>query len=235
MSFCFREFTVEDEKSSMRVGTDSMLLGSWADPAGAKKILDIGTGCGVLALMMAQKNTEAPIDAVEIDQSSFLEARNNFLNSPWSARISAIHDSIQTFSGQDNSFAYDFIISNPPYYARSLKSPNVRVNQTRHDESLTRTALVAVVNRLLTTDGRFTLILPSEAAIEFQDICAGSGLYPSRRLVVYSKPAAAPSRTLTEFTKKQIDYPVSSGLTIFNVDGKFTSEYLAMTRDFHNF
>jgi tRNA1Val (adenine37-N6)-methyltransferase len=234
MAFCFRQFTVDDEHSSMRVGTDSMLLGAWASPGKAKKILDIGTGCGVLALMMAQKS-DAMIDAVETDQSSIFEARNNFLKSSWSARISAIHDSIQTFSGQDHSLSYDFIISNPPYYSRSLKSPSQRINQTRHVESLTLRDLVGVVNRLLTHDGCFALILPSEASLKFEDICAGSGLYPSRRLVVYSKPATRPNRTLTEYTKTETEDPDCSALTILNASGKFTSEYLDITRDFHNF
>lgn len=233
MAFRFRQFTVEDEQSTLRVGTDSMLLGSWANPGNTKKILDIGTGCGVLALMMAQKS-EAAIEAIEIDQSSVIEAQNNFLNSPWPARISAIHQSLQTFSSQAVA-DYDYIITNPPYFTNSLQSPSLRINQTRHDQSLSHVELVRSVNRLLTPEGCFALILPPETNDRFVLICAENGLYPSRRLIVYPKPAGSAKRILTEFKKVRTVRPENSELTILDTSDRFTPEYLALTRCFHNF
>ena len=233
MAFHFRQFTVEDEKSTLRVGTDAMLLGSWANPGIAKKILDIGTGCGVLALMMAQKTT-AFVKAIDSDQSSVIEARNNFLRSPWASRLSAIHDSIQPFSCAGNS-RYDFIISTPPYFSNSLKSPAARNNQTRHDVSLSLVDLVRIVSKLLADDGCFAVVIPSESVEKFLSTCADNGLYLWRRLEIYSKPDTQAKRTLMEVTKKHADNPECSKLTILDSARKYTPEYLTMTERFHNF
>lgn len=233
MAFHFLQFAVEDEQSALRVGTDAMLLGSWANPEKADRILDIGTGCGVLALMMAQKSG-AMIEAIEIDRLSVIEAQKNFVNSPWASRITAIHDSLQAFACNPNA-GYGFIISNPPYFSNSLKSPSARINQARHNESLALLELAQIVGRLLSPDGCFALILPSGPAEIFQSDCTGFGLYLSRRLVVYPKPDQQPKRVLMEFKKNKIANPESAGLTIFDVSGKFTTEYLTMTGCFHNF
>jgi tRNA1Val (adenine37-N6)-methyltransferase len=233
MPFRFLQFTVEDEQSSLRVGTDAMLLGSWADPGMAKKILDIGTGCGVLALMMAQKS-DAVIEAIDIDQPSVVEAGNNFSKSPWSSRISAIPSSLQDFSCPA-PVGYDFIITNPPYYANSLQSPSARINRTRHNNSLSQVELVRIVSRLLTNEGCFALILPAEQENTFQTICGESGLHLSRRLVIFPKPAMLPKRILMEFTKNKAASPESSALTILDATGAYTPEYLSLTRLFHNF
>jgi tRNA1Val (adenine37-N6)-methyltransferase len=233
MAFRFRRFTVEDTQSTLRVGTDAMLLGSWASPGMAKKILDIGTGCGVLALMMAQK-CDACIEAIEIDHPSVTEAGNNFLNSPWPSRIRAIDDSLQSFSARIVEM-FDFIITNPPYFSRSLKSPSPRMNQARHDESLSLPELARLVSRMLAPDGCFATILPVEPADRFQMICAENGLYPLRRLVVYPKPGARPKRILTEFVKGRAGKPDCSALTILDATGLYTPEYLELTKYFHNF
>ena len=233
MAFRFRQFTVEDGHSALRVGTDAMLLGSWANPGMSKKILDIGTGCGVLALMMAQKS-EATIEAVEIDQPSVIEAGNNFSNSPWPSRISIINDSIQAFSGKMPS-DYGFIITNPPYFSNTLKSPNSRSNHTRHDDGLNFSELVQIVNRLLDSDGCFALILPSQQAEKFQLLCTENGLYPSRRLTICTKPATSPKRTVMEFKKIKTLHPESRELIILDRKGSFTMEYLSLTKEFHNF
>jgi tRNA1Val (adenine37-N6)-methyltransferase len=233
MAFRFRQFTIEDEQSTLRVGTDAMLLGSWALPGTAANILDIGTGCGVLALMMAQKS-EALIEAVEIDESSVLEAGKNFLKSPWPSRISVCHESLQVFSSRRDS-KYDFIITNPPYFSNDLKSPSARINLARHDESLTLTELVGSVKNLLTGDGRFALILPSETAGRFQLLCSENGLHVSRRLSVCPKPSVPPKRILMEFRKTKAVHPENSQITLLTATGKFTPEYLALTGCFHNF
>ena len=233
MAFRFRQFEVEDEKSTLRVGTDSMLLGSWANPGKAKKILDIGTGCGVLALMMAQKS-DAMIEAIDIDQSSVFEARSNFLKSPWHGKITAIHDTLQLFSRRSCA-DYGFIITNPPYFSNSLKSPKSRANNTRHDDCLQINELAKIVSRLLADDGCFAVILPSDTADKFQFICAEDGLYLSRMMLVHPKPAIRAKRALMEFIKNKVNQPDISELTILDRTGTFSSEYLALTACFHNF
>ena len=233
MAFHFKQFEVEDKQSTLRIGTDAMLLGSWAKPVNASKILDIGTGCGVLALMMAQKS-EAVIIAIEIDLPSVKESRMNFTYSPWAERISAIHTTLQAFSGYSKC-DYDFIITNPPFFSNALKSPSVRENKTRHDVTMSHPELVRNVSRLLTRDGTFALILPAGYEKEFITVCSEYGLNLMRRLIVCPKPAALPGRTLMEFTRQKVNQVNESDLIILNSTGEFSDQYLALTRDFHNF
>ena len=233
MSFRFQQFTVEDSHSSLRIGTDAMLLGSWANPRNAKTILDIGTGCGVLALMMAQ-NADASIDAIEIDEPSVVEAQLNFSQSPWPDRLKAIHSSLQEFSNH-TSHKYDFIISNPPYFSHALKSPLARKNQARHDEKLSLTELVQHTSRLLADHGLFSVILPADQKLNFMQVCYNTGLFISRSMMVHPKPNTFPKRVLMEFSKIKGDGHIESALTIQDDQGKFTAEYLALTGCFHQF
>ncbi|MFZ4522447.1 MAG: tRNA1(Val) (adenine(37)-N6)-methyltransferase [Bacteroidales bacterium] len=233
MAFRFRQFAVEDSRSTLRVGTDSMLLGSWADPKKAKTILDIGTGCGVLSLMMAQKS-KAMIEAIEIDEPSVVEAAKNFQNSPWAERISIVNTSLQKFAIDPPSH-FDFIVTNPPYFSNSLKSPSERVNQSRHDDTLSLDELVHHAARLISDEGRFALILPFGQTERLLASCEKSGLFLSRRIVVHSKYGSPPKRAMLEFTQHHINQPDGAVLTILGDDGKFTPEYLALTKGFHNF
>ena len=233
MPFRFRQFTVEDSQSTLRIGTDAMLLGSWSNPENAKRILDIGTGCGVLAMMMAQKS-DAVIEAIDLDEPSVNEAHNNFLNSPWPSRLTAIHESLRSFSCRAAGI-YDFIISNPPYHVNSLKSPSPRVNQTRHSDDLPLSELAVSANRLLSDDGALALILPPAPAEMFQVMCRENGLYPSRRVMVFPKPGVSVKRVLVQFTRSCSMKPESSELTILDEKGKYTPDYLALTGCFHNF
>jgi tRNA1Val (adenine37-N6)-methyltransferase len=233
MAFHFRRFEVEDERSTMRVGTDAMLLGAWATPGRAQRILDIGTGSGVLALMMAQKTT-ASIDAIDIDLPSVAEASGNFERSSWSDRLSAIHRSLQehspTFRGN-----YDYIVVNPPYFTKSMHSPSDRKNIARHEGRLTAEELAGCAAELLAPAGVFAVILPAGRSDGFKAICANQGLLPERSLAVTPKPGAAPLRILTEFSRLNVSRDVSSTLCIRDERGAFSPEYLALTANFHNF
>ena len=248
MAFRFRQFTIEDEQSTQRVGTDSMLLGSWSSPGKTGKILDIGTGCGVLALMMAQK-TEAMIDAIDADYLSINEARVNFARSPWPCRLMAQHVSLQSFAAIAPP-SYDFIISNPPYFANSLKSPSARKNIARHDQTLTHEELIRSVCHLLKPDGVLSLILPVETAEEFICLCEKNGLHLFRRINIHPKPGTPAIRSLMEFTKYRAPVetglkPVSTipgpgiagepGLSIRLSSGAFSPAYLELTHPFHQF
>ena len=233
MAFHFRQFDVEDERSTLRIGTDAMLLGSWAHPAGSAKILDIGTGCGVLALMMAQKSGAA-IEAIDIDPESISEAAGNFACSPWHDRLSAILNPLQYFSAHEVG-GYDFIITNPPFFANFLKSPSARKNTARHSDALTHDDLARNVARLLAPRGSFALILPSVVAPSFRLLCEKHGLHLRRWRNVGPKPSVVPVRTLMEFIRNEcicIEEPL---LTLRAPDGSFTPEYLELTCDFHNF
>ena len=233
MAFHFRQFDVEDERSTLRIGTDAMLLGSWACPAGTAKILDIGTGCGVLALMMAQKSG-ASVEAIDVDPESINEAAGNFACSPWNDRLSAILTTLQHFSANSVG-GYDFIITNPPYFANLLKSPSARKNNTRHSDSLTHNELVSNVARLLAPGGSFALILPAGLAPDFRILCEKNGLHLRRLMNVCPNPSAVPVRTLMEYARYEGTFVEEPPLTLRSPDGAFTPEYLALTDAFHNF
>ncbi|MCK9422542.1 MAG: methyltransferase [Bacteroidales bacterium] len=233
MAFRFKQFDVDDIQSTQRVGTDAMILGSWAEPGQSVNIHDIGTGCGVLALMMAQKS-KASVDAVEIDQRSCLEAEKNFLRSPWGKRLCIINDSIQSFANTTSS-SYDYIIANPPFFSNQLKSPYAQKNKTRHDQELTLTDLIFHIQSLLKDHGRFTLILPPDRATELVFLALNYNFNIGRQLTVYTKPGKKPKRILLEFGRTMAKKPIFSELTILDAQGKFTDEYLFLTNGFHNF
>jgi tRNA1Val (adenine37-N6)-methyltransferase len=233
MGFRLRHFEVDDSKSTMRVGTDSLLLGAWANPGNSEKILDVGTGCGVLALMLAQKSL-GMIDAIDIDEASACQARENFLNSPWKPRINAICGNINTFS-KETLTRYDFIISNPPFFGNSLKSPEKRKNQARHDTSLSHEELIVAVNHLLEESGAFCTILPAGSEYLFSGICGANNLYLSRKLEVSPKPRVPAKRLILEFQRKRSGFPETGTLSVLNNDGKFSTDYLALTNGYHQF
>lgn len=233
MAFRFKQFEIEDTRSTLRVGTDSMILGSWSEPGQSEKILDIGAGSGVLALMMAQKSN-ARIDAVELDQPSCLEAEKNFLKSQWSDRLCVINDSLQSFATISSS-RYDYIITNPPFFSNQLKSPNTQKNKTRHDQELTLVDLVFYIQSLLTCDGRFALILPPDRAKDFVPLAISYNLFLRRQLTICTKPGRQPKRMLLEFGRTIPGEPLYAELFILDASGKFSAEYLMLTNDFHFF
>ena len=165
MAFHFRQFDLHDDQSTMRVGTDAVLLGAWVNPGNIKNILDIGTGCGILALMMAQKSN-ALIKAIDVDKKSVGQASMNFLQSPWFKRMKAIQCSLQEMADRRTDI-FDLVVTNPPYFSNSLKSPDIKRNTARHDDLLNSHDLLAGVIRLVNEHGKFCLILPAEITKSF--------------------------------------------------------------------
>ena len=233
MPFRFRQFLIEDNRSTLRVGTDAMLLGSWAQPGSALKILDIGTVCGVLALMMAQQS-DATVEGIDIDLPSVHEATANFSQSPWNKRLTAVHSSLGDFSMNTDN-CYDFIITNPPFFSNSLRSPSSRKNNARHEDGMSIGELIATVSKLLSENGRFTVILPTQQAAQCCLLCQETGLKLLRRMIVYPKPAAPAKRIMMEFSKTGISAAAESELTILDTSGKFSNAYLTLTSSFHHF
>jgi tRNA1Val (adenine37-N6)-methyltransferase len=227
MAFRFKQFTVEDALSTIRIGTDAILLGAWADPGQATSVLEIGTGCGVISLMLAQK-TDALIDAIDIDEASVKQAGTNFRMSPWSNRLTARLISLQDIISSPGK-KYDCIITNPPFFIDSLKSPDVRKTLAKHTASLDQHALLAGVVRLLKEDGCFFLVLPPEESKMFSVRAEAAGLFLQKQLSVKPKTGKPVNRVLSRFGFMPCSLPYSEELIIRNEDNTFTKEYIDFT------
>ncbi len=196
--FHFKQFQVSDDRCAMKVGTDGVLLGAWADVSAANKILDIGTGCGLIALMLAQRShPDARITAVEINDDAFGQACENILSSPWCDRVVAVHSSIQHFHPRDK---FDLIVCNPPYFIDSLKPGESSRSQSRHaSSSLPFSELLGAVKDLLHDSGRFCSILPYDEGKIFILEAGKNSLFCTKKIMVKSKAGKHAERVLLEF------------------------------------
>ena len=228
--FRFKQFTVCDERSAMKIGTDGVLLGAWADVEGDDRILDVGTGTGLIALMLAQRNASAEIVGVDISHEAIDEARDNFARSPWTTRLSASLCDVCSYESADK---FDHIVSNPPYFVDSLHSPDKLRTMARHTSSLKFEDLVASAVRLLKSEGRLSVILPTECAMQFRFVAFGR-LWLHRQTDVVTKEGDTPRRTLMEFclTDKPL-MPAITTLTMRHKDSTYTDEYRHLTADFY--
>ena len=228
--FRFKQFTVCDERSAMKIGTDGVLIGAWADVEGDRHILDVGTGTGLIALMLAQRNASAKIVGIDISHEAVEEARDNFSRSPWAERLSAIVGDVCGFEGSEK---FDHIVSNPPYFIDSLHSPDKLRTMARHTSSLGFDDLVASAERLLRPEGRLTVILPTECAMQFRFVAFGR-LWLSRQLDVVTKEGDTPRRTLMEFCLSDKPLmPSVATLTMRHRDSSYTEEYRRLTEEFY--
>lgn len=233
--FNFKQFTIRQEGAAMKVGTDSIILGSWVNIKNAGKFLDIGTGTGILALMMAQRS-EAEIIAIESNKSAFLEAVNNVKSSPWNNRIRLVESSFQDFAKAEvyAKTEYDLVISNPPYFTKSIQARTLDRTIARHTINLTSNDLLEGVLKLLNAKGRFCLILPYIEGKQFIKDAEERGLHCIRILHLRTTQNQAVKRLVMEFSpefrklKKQ-------ELTILDADQNYTIEYKNLTKEFYQF
>lgn len=215
----------------MRVSTDSVLLGAWVRPRATGTILDVGTGTGLLALMMAQK-TNARIDAIEIDAPACNDARCNFDNSPWGERLTLINADFKTHQFHAPG-TYDVIVSNPPFFVNSQKSTHQQEKTARHTDSLPHETLFERVNTLLSPHGRFCIILPFGIATAIKQMARLRDLHLRQQLTVKPTMGKPPNRALLEFTRED-GWTEESSLSIRDASGNnYTDEYKEMTRDFY--
>ena len=228
--FRFKQFTVCDERSAMKIGTDGVLLGAWADIEDDSRILDVGTGTGLIALMLAQRNASAEIVGIDISHEAVEEARDNFLNSPWAKRLSVAEGDVCSFERNEK---FDHIVSNPPYFVDSLHSPDSLRTMARHTSSLKFEDLVASAVRLLRPGGRLSVILPTECAMQFRFAAFGR-LWLRRQLNVVTKAGDTPRRTLMEFCLSDKPLmPSVATLIMRHRDSSYTEEYRCLTEDFY--
>jgi tRNA1Val (adenine37-N6)-methyltransferase len=229
--FHFRQFSVEDKQTAMKVGTDAVLLGSWIQPGNPGSILDVGTGCGIIALMMAQR-TKAIIDAVEIDKKATEEAIENVKISPWPARIKIYHSSFQDFT-EKTSNKYDLVISNPPFFENSLKSPDSKRNLSRHNDLLPVAELIEGAAGCLKDDGILSVIVPASQEHHWITEAKCKGLLIKRSSLVYPRAGKPAARIMIEFSPVVAGAVLKEELYIRDSEGKYTEAYINLTRDFY--
>lgn len=230
--FRFKRFIVWHDRCAMKVGTDGTLLGAWVHTASCRNVLDIGAGTGLIALMVAQRNEKALIDGIEIDPDASAQATDNVAASPFAQRIRIFHTSLQDFARTTDQ-RYDLIVSNPPYFARSLKCPDEKRRLARHSDGLSLSGLIGESASLLTPDGRLALILPYPQQAEPEHWIHTYGLYCIRQTSVCPVAGAAPKRLLVELSR-QSHAPVKTGCLILEDDQRRrTAAYEALTRDFY--
>ncbi len=210
----------------MKVGTDAVLLGSWVHVGNTGSVLDIGTGCGVIALMLAQRAIHATVHAVEIDEGSANQAEQNFRSSPFSDRLKVFNTSVQEF----DHGRYDLIVSNPPFFSNSLLPPKVERKNARHTETLPFDDLMMSVKRLLNPDGRFAVVIPADKG-GLMNAANLHGFHVARSCAVFTRSTKPQERSLLEFSRfKKI--PLEDELVLLEGDQR-SQAYRKLTEDFH--
>lgn len=237
--FKFKEFIILQDKCAMKIGTDGVLLGAWATIKNdTYSILDIGTGTGVIALILAQRSTAENIEAIELDGDAFEQCTENFENSIWADRLFCFHAGFDEFVDQyteeepEESELYDLIISNPPFYAEEVTSGNDARDIARQNTSLPFDELIIGASKLLTTNGIFSTIIPFKEEENFISLAKNNGLFPSRITRVKGNPSAETKRSLLEFTRIEKDI-LHNELTIETERHQYTPEYIALTKAFY--
>lgn len=229
-SFQFKKFTVWQDSCAMKVGTDGVLLGAWADVEGAQQVLDVGTGTGLLALMTAQRSG-AEVLGIDIDTAAVQQAESNARRSPWAERLMFQQaDALDFMPGR----TFDAIVCNPPFFAeKSLHSPDKKRAQARHASSLPLQRLAGKCAEWLRDGGMLSVILPPEAVDTFLFACWEAGLNAYRRCVVHAKPGKPIKRVLLGFKKGRAAYPVETRICLTNEAGERTPDYTNLTKDFY--
>ena len=201
--FQFKQFTIRQQHCAMKVGTDGTLLGAWAQAsAGSCRVLDIGTGTGLIALMMAQRYPEARAIAIDIDEKAVFQAQENVSASPFADRIKVIEADVQTF---EDSEKFDSIVCNPPFFEDSLVCPDPQRTEARHTVSLGYRQLMAAAFRLLKDNGRFSVIIPADCRSRLESEAHLRGFFISRLCSVQTTPKKSPKRYMIEFAKHPVN------------------------------
>ena len=226
-SFQFKQFIIKQDRCAMKVGTDGVLLGAWSE-AGGTKILDIGTGTGLVALMMAQRS-DAEIIGIDIDEQAARQAQENFEASPWKLRLRALCGDINLFETRQT---FDEIVSNPPYFENSPVTTNAQRNMARNGMMLGYEQLIQAVNRLLSDNGIFEVIIPSQFSDDFDYKCWQHNLFLYRKTLVRTKPDKPVKRILMAFGRKQTEVRQDE-LCLMDIQNKRTPAYNDLTSDYY--
>ncbi len=231
--FQFKQFSIQQDRCAMKVGTDGVLLGAWC-PIENKpfSILDIGTGTGLIALMLAQRSQAEQIDAIEIDEDAYEQAVDNFENSSWSDRLFCFHAGLDEFMEEPED-EYDLIVSNPPFYSEDYKTSNEQRDMARFQDAMPFEDLVEAADLLLSENGIFAVIIPYKEEVRFIDLCAVFELYPVRVTRVKGTHDTPIVRSLLAFKRYELSTLTADELVIETARHHYTEDYIALTQEFY--
>ena len=231
--FQFKQFSIQQNRCAMKVGTDSVLLGAWCPiDNNPFSVLDIGAGTGILSLMIAQRTNAEQIDAIEIDEDAYEQCVENFENSPWGDRLFCFHAGLDEFIAEPED-EYDLIISNPPFYAEDYKTENSQRDLARFQDAMPFEDLVEAANLLLSENGIFAVIIPYKEEESFIDLCAEVELYPVKVTRVKGTPTTEIKRSLLAFKRYELPVLEADELIIEINRHEYTDDYINLTRDFY--
>ena len=231
--FQFKQFSIEQDRCAMKIGTDGVLLGAWA-PIGHNpfSILDIGTGTGIIALMLAQRSAAEQIDALEIDEEAYEQSTDNFENSPWNDRLFCFHAGLDEFVEEPED-EYDLIISNPPFYSEDYKSENEQRDLARFQDAMPFEDLIEAAALLLSENGIFSVIIPFKEEENFMALAKEYELYPIKITRVKGTPSSDIKRSLLAFGRNETATVLTDELIIETARHIYTPEYIELTKDFY--
>lgn len=230
--FQFKQFKIEQDRCAMKVGTDGVLLGAWTPLINNPfNILDIGTGTGLIALMLAQRSNAEQIDAIEIDDDAYEQATENFESSPWNDRLYCYHAGLDEFVDEVEE-EFDLIVSNPPFYTDEYKSGDEQRDSARFEDSLPFEELVEAADFFLSDNGIFTLIVPFKEEEKIISLCQERELFPLKITRVKGTPTTEIKRSLLAFSRIEQE-PLIDELIIETARHQYTPEYIELTRDFY--
>lgn len=232
--FQFKQFSLQQDRCAMKVGTDGVLLGAWA-PIDHKpySVLDIGAGTGLIALMLAQRSQAEQVDAIEIDENAFEQCVDNFENSPWNDRLFCFHASLDDFMDDLEDEAYDLIVSNPPFYSEDFKTDNEQRDLARFQDALPFEDLVEAASVLLSETGVLAVIVPYKEEAKLIALAKECDLFPLKITRVKGTPTAEIKRSLVAFSFAETHELPIDELVIETARHQYTEDYIALTKDFY--
>lgn len=231
--FKFKQFSVEQDRCAMKVGTDSVLLGAWCPiDNNPISVLDIGAGTGILSLMLAQRTNAEQIDSVEIDEEAYEQCVSNYENSPWSDRLFCYHAGLDELV-EDPEDEYDIIISNPPFYSEDFKTESAQRDLARFQDALPFEDLVEAADLLLSENGIFAVVIPFKEEEKFIDLCAEFELYPVKVTRVKGSHKTPIVRSLMAFKRYELSVLEADELVVEINRHEYTDDYINLTKDFY--
>lgn len=231
--FQFKQFSIQQDRCAMKVGTDAVLLGAWCPIDNTPfSVLDIGAGTGILSLMLAQRTSAEQIDAIEIDEDAYEQCVENFEASPWSDRLFCFHAGLDEFVDEPED-EYDIIISNPPFYAENYKTDNDSRDLARFQDALPFEELIDAAQLLLSENGIFAVIIPFKEEERFIDLCAEVELFPVKVTRVKGSHTTSIVRSLLAFKRYELSVLEADELVIEINRHEYTDDYINLTKDFY--